>query len=87
MGQIEPGQNAINVPDDPLDLIETFGPMSGMHAAMAARRIGMPCGLVACFQETEGDRVATAIEKAKRAHSSDRDQSFQAMVITVSMGS
>ena len=66
MGQIEPGQNAINVPDDPLDLIEAFGPMSGMHAAMAARRIGMPCGLVACFQETEGDRVATAIEKAKR---------------------
>ena len=41
-GVIEPGQNAINVPDDPLDLIEAFGPMSGMHAAMAARRIGMP---------------------------------------------
>lgn len=66
MGQIESDQNAINVPDDPLDLIEAFGPMSGMHAAMAARGIGMPCGLVACFQETEGDRVATAIEKAKR---------------------
>jgi hypothetical protein len=37
-----------------------------MHATMAARGIGMPCGVVARFQQTGRDRVEDAIEKAKQ---------------------
>jgi hypothetical protein len=37
-----------------------------MHAAIAARRIGMPCGIVACFQETSGDQLRAAVEMATR---------------------
>lgn len=51
---------------DPLDLIETFGPLSGMHAAMAARGVGMPCGVVARFRQTGSERLEAAIEKAKQ---------------------
>ena len=55
-----------NVLPDPLDLIDTFGPMSGMHAAMAARGVGMPCGIVARFPETNSADLEAAIEKAKQ---------------------
>jgi hypothetical protein len=59
-------EDMASVLPDPLDLIETFGPMSGMHAAMAARGVGMPCGIVGRFQETNSEELEVAIEKAKQ---------------------
>jgi hypothetical protein len=59
-------QDVAGVLKDPLDLIETFGPLSGMHAAMAAHGVGMPCGIVARFEETSGDDIVAAIEKTMR---------------------
>ena len=56
-------QDVASVLKDPLDLIETFGPLSGMHAAMAAHGVGMPCGIVARFEETSRNDIAAAIEK------------------------
>lgn len=53
-----------NALPDPLDLIDTFGPMSGMHAAMAARGVGMPCGIIARFRETNGADLEAALKKA-----------------------
>lgn len=52
---------------DAIDLIKTFGPLSGVHAAMAAQGVGMPCGIVARFQDTDSDQVEAAIEKTRDA--------------------
>ena len=35
-----------------MDLVETFGPMSAMHAAMDRLGIGMPCGFICGSQKT-----------------------------------
>jgi len=56
-------QDVASVLKDPIDLIETFGPLSGMHAAMAVQGVGMPCGIVARFKETSSNDVAAAVEK------------------------
>jgi hypothetical protein len=58
-------QSAAPVLIDEIDLIETFGPLSGVHAAMAAQGVGMPCGLAARFQDTESDEIEAAIEKTR----------------------
>ena len=51
--------------DAPLDLVETFGPMSAMHAALERMGVGMPCGLVARFQGRTASEVESAIEIAR----------------------
>lgn len=50
----------------PLDLVEIFGPMSAMHAAMEQRGVGMLCGLVARFQDRTAAEVEAAVEAARR---------------------
>ena len=51
--------------DQQLDLVETFGPMSAMHAAMERLGVGMPCGLVARFQGKTTAEVEAAVETAR----------------------
>ena len=48
-----------------VDLIETFGPMSGMHAAMDRQGAGTPCGLIVRFQDRTAAEVAAAVETAR----------------------
>lgn len=50
----------------PLDLIDTFGPLSGIHAAMNKIGSGMPCGLIARFANRTIAEAETAIEIARR---------------------
>jgi hypothetical protein len=51
--------------DQQLDLLDTFGPMSAMHAAMDRLGVGMPCGLVARFQAKTTADVEAAVEAAR----------------------
>lgn len=48
-----------------LDLIDTFGPLSGMHAAMHRLGYGMPCGLIARFAGRTAEEVEAAIALAR----------------------
>jgi hypothetical protein len=48
----------LNLPSEAMDLVETFGPMSSMHAAMDRLGVGMPCGLIA---RLEGKSVADVL--------------------------
>src|SRR5262249_19296939 len=52
-------------PDQQLDLLDAFGPMSAMHAAMDKVGVGMPCGLIVRFQRKPIAEVAAAVEAAR----------------------
>jgi hypothetical protein len=52
--------------DTPLDLVNLFGPMSAMHAAMDKLGAGMPCGLIARFHERNVAEIEVAIAEARR---------------------
>jgi len=55
----------VRILNQQLDLVETFGPMAGMHAAMDRLGIGMPCGLVARFNGMNTAEVEAAVEAAR----------------------
>jgi len=49
---------------EPLDLVDTFGPMAGMHAAMDRIGCGKPCGLVVRFCNRSVAEVEAAVAAA-----------------------
>ena len=49
---------------EPLDLVDIFGPMAGMHAAMDRIGCGKPCGLVVRFVNRSLTEVETAVAVA-----------------------
>lgn len=51
---------------DTLDLIDAFGPMSGIHAAMDRIGAGMPCGLAVRFRRRTITEVESAVASAAR---------------------
>ena len=47
-----------------LDVIDAFGPMAGMHAALETAGVGMPCGVSACFRGRSLAEVERAVQVA-----------------------
>jgi hypothetical protein len=64
LGEIE--QDPASVVDAPLDVLESFGPMAAMHAAMDRLGVGMPCGFVLRFEGRSLFEVQRAVETARR---------------------
>ena len=49
-----------------LDLLQMFGPVASMHAALEKVDVGMPCGVVARFCNRTVAEIENAIEAARR---------------------
>jgi hypothetical protein len=52
--------------NEKLDLLQMFGPVASMHAALETLDVGMPCGVVARFRDRTVIEIENAIEAACR---------------------